>query len=94
MSYIGYLWLYLAILLIAGYLLLYIVITGYIYRVSSIRVQLEAAEGILLLFETFSFFLFFILHERVQEELALLKISDQLLFEKKWLRNFGHFPRF
>ena len=37
--------------------------------------QVEAAERNLLLFKTFSFFLnYFFLHERILEELALLKI--------------------
>ena len=54
-------------------------ISEYLYRVSSIRVQIEAGKSNLLLFETFCFFLFF-LHERVLEELALLKNKKYIIY--------------
>ena len=47
-----------------------------IYRVLSTKVQVEAGENNLLQFETFSLFYYFVLHERVLEELALLKIKQ------------------
>ena len=69
----GYLWLYLAI---SGYPWLSLAITGYHWLfVLKIRVQVEAGESKLLLFETFSWNYYFFLLERFLEELALLKIT-------------------
>ena len=51
----GYLWLSKAI---SGYLWVSLAISDYLYCVSTIRVQVEAGESKLLLFETF-FFLYF-----------------------------------
>ena len=67
---LGYLELSLAI---SNYIGLCVAISGYPYQISRIRVQVQARESKLLPFETFSFLFFFSSHERVIEELALLK---------------------
>ena len=51
----GYLRLSQAIL---GYLRLSVAISGYFYQISSIRVQVEAGEGKILIFETFLLFFY------------------------------------
>ena len=48
-------------------------ISGYLYRVPSLRVQLEAGVSKLLLFEPFSYNFFF--PTQVMEELALQKMQ-------------------
>ena len=57
-------------------------ISGYLYRVSSIKVQVEAGESNLLQFETFSLFYYFFSYERVLEELSLLKkaVKEPIFF--------------
>ena len=59
--------------------MIYLAISDYLYQLSSIRLQLEAGESKLLLFETFPLF-FKIVPGRVIEELALLKIKSQMSY--------------
>ena len=54
------------------------IIRDYLGLVSGTKVQLETGESMLLLFETFSFPLFFS-HMRFIEELTLLKTSQAKL---------------
>ena len=63
--------------------------SGNPYQVSRIRVQVEARESKLLLFETFSF-LFFFSHKRVIEELALLENTKEMSETPFCFKDDGH----
>ena len=106
LSYLRYSLLSLAIscylLLSLVNLLMFLAISGYLYQVSSIRVQFKVGESKLLLFETFPLF-FHISQTRVIEELALLKIVPIIGFmvfkstvsmQKTVLKNMHRVPRY